>query len=182
MNKYGAMAQKHMQDFLPEALAQIENPQEHFEALGVEVASRIVDLSMQLEGPDLPGEEYLAKVGRLNAVKKQAEELVLTHLVWLPPEISEAEEREEWESVQRYSLDALTDWAMEMQNEDPTRREQATPLDWVAKDYMLSEEFLREMLQVEPPNRYLYENESELQAAADRRWARYQPIRAALDQ
>jgi hypothetical protein len=39
-----------------------------------------------LEGPDLPGEGYLEKVGRLNMARMQAEELVLREVILLEPE------------------------------------------------------------------------------------------------
>lgn len=48
--------------------------------------TRVDDLAYQIEGPDPVGEGYLEKVGRLNAAKRQAEELVLAELVYLPPE------------------------------------------------------------------------------------------------
>ena len=32
-----------------------------------------------------PGEDYLARVARLNALRKQAEEIVLADLILLPP-------------------------------------------------------------------------------------------------
>ena len=33
-----------------------------------------------------PGEDYLARAARLNALRKQAEEIVLANLILLPPE------------------------------------------------------------------------------------------------
>ena len=33
-----------------------------------------------------PGEDYLARVARLNVLRKQAEEIVLADLILLPPE------------------------------------------------------------------------------------------------
>ena len=41
---------------------------------------------MRARAGNPPGEDYIARVGRLNALRKQAEEIVLAELVLLPPE------------------------------------------------------------------------------------------------
>jgi hypothetical protein len=86
MNQYGAMARAHWARWLPSRYGQISDPDSFFSSLGQEAATRISDLTLQLAGQDQPGEEYLAKVGRLNMARLQAEELVLPELVLLPPE------------------------------------------------------------------------------------------------
>jgi hypothetical protein len=86
MNPYGAMARAHWARWLPGRYKAISDPDSFFSSLGQEAATRISDLALQLAGPDQPGEEYLAKVGRLNMARLQAEELVLPELVLLPPE------------------------------------------------------------------------------------------------
>jgi hypothetical protein len=86
MNQYGAMARAHWARWLPGRYATISDPDSFFSSLGQEAATRISDLALQLAGQDQPGEEYLAKVGRLNMARLQAEELVLPELVLLPPE------------------------------------------------------------------------------------------------
>lgn len=45
-----------------------------------EVQEDITTLTRQLAGPDLPGESYMEKVGRLNSAKSQATEIVLADL------------------------------------------------------------------------------------------------------
>ena len=88
MNEYGAMARDHYRRWRPEAYAQITDPESYFTDLGDRVAQEIADLWAELRARagNPPGEGYLARVGRLNALRKQAEEIVLAELVLLPPE------------------------------------------------------------------------------------------------
>ena len=82
MNKYGWIAKKHWTEFRPIALAELPDSEEFFLTLGEQMEARIVDLTIQMEGSDSPGEGYLEKVGRLNAAKMQAEEIVLADQVY----------------------------------------------------------------------------------------------------
>jgi hypothetical protein len=86
MNQYGATAQRHCARWLPQRYAAIPDPDSFFSTLGQEVAQQVSDLMLELAGDDPPGEEYLVKVGRLNAARNQAEEIVLRERVLLPPE------------------------------------------------------------------------------------------------
>ena len=47
---------------------------------------------MRAEEGNPPGEGYLARVARLNAMRKQAEEIVLAGLILLPPEPGASED------------------------------------------------------------------------------------------
>lgn len=88
MNEYGAMAKAHWQQWLPESYAGIENPDEYFADLGEEVAAEIESrwAEMQAEAGNPPGEDFVDRVGRLNAMKKQAEAAVLRERVLISPE------------------------------------------------------------------------------------------------
>lgn len=88
MNEYGVMAQRHWQRWLPQRYAAIEDPEEFFAELGEEVAAEIADrwAEMRAAAGNPPGEDFLEGVGRLNALRKQAEEIVLADRVLLPPE------------------------------------------------------------------------------------------------
>ena len=86
MNHYGATAQRHWAQWLPERHATIQDPDSFFSTLGEEVAQQFADLTLDLAGDDPPGEDYLVKVGRLNMARLQAEEIVLREQVLLPPE------------------------------------------------------------------------------------------------
>ena len=63
-------------------------PRTYFTGLGEQAAGEITCLRAQMRAQDgnPPGEGHLARVARLNALRKQAEEIVLAALVLLPPE------------------------------------------------------------------------------------------------
>lgn len=93
MNQYGALAQRHWRQWLPNRCRTIADPHSFFSTLGEEVAQEIEDLSLELAGDDPPGEDYLAKLGRLNMARLRAQETVLRERVLLPPE-GEAQDQE----------------------------------------------------------------------------------------
>ncbi|MHC5560942.1 TnpV protein [Kocuria sp. U4B] len=93
MNTYGKFAQETWRTTAPAEYALIPDPEAWFEALGEEAAQRVGELMMELAGPDPVGETYLEKVGRLNASKLQAEEIVRAEM--LTPEQSVQQEPEE---------------------------------------------------------------------------------------
>ena len=94
MNRYGLMAQRHWAQWLPQRYATISEPDSYFSTLGQEVAQQIEELTLELAGDDQPGEEYLAKAGRLTAARSRAEELVLPQRVLLAPEPQTSEDPE----------------------------------------------------------------------------------------
>ena len=95
MNRYGLMAQRHWAQWLPQRYATISEPDSYFSTLGQEVAQRIEELTLELAGDDRPGEEYLAKAGRLTAARSRAEEIVLPERVLLAPEPESSESPED---------------------------------------------------------------------------------------
>ena len=86
MNRYGQMARKHWARWLPARCTTIEDPTSFFSDLGNQAEQRIDQLTDRLAGEDPPGEDYLAKAGRLGQARMQAEEIVLAELILLPPE------------------------------------------------------------------------------------------------
>jgi hypothetical protein len=86
MNQYARQAQNHWRTFLPSRYRQIENPTAFFAALGKEAEQQIEEMTHRLAGPDLAGENYLQKTGRLTAAEQQAREIVLSELIFLPAE------------------------------------------------------------------------------------------------
>lgn len=88
MNEYGAMARSHWQQWLPQRYAAISDPDTYFAELGEEVAAEIADQwgRLQYAAGNPPGEDFMDRIGRLNALRKQAEEIVLNERVLLPPE------------------------------------------------------------------------------------------------
>ena len=84
--RYGAQAQAHWMRWRPWELAQIPDPAAFFAELGEQVERQVDLLASDLESQDVPGESYLAKVGRLRMARFDAEAQVLRDLVLLPPE------------------------------------------------------------------------------------------------
>ena len=94
MNRYGARAMRHWQEFDPERFEAIEDPQAFFTTLGAEVEQEIETLAAALAGPDRVGETYLEKVGRLNMARFNAESDILRERVLIPgPDENEDEEQ-----------------------------------------------------------------------------------------
>jgi hypothetical protein len=112
MNQYGVMAQKHWARFLPTRYARIEDPDNFFSTLGQEVEEEIDELATALEGEDPPDEDYLGKLGRLNAARQQAREKVLAERVLLPAEPGSPmdEDSEEAEPTGPPAGEFTTDW------------------------------------------------------------------------
>jgi hypothetical protein len=100
MNQYATQARAHWQRFLPHRYSQIPDPDRYFTTLGQEVEQEIADLTETLAGDDPPGEDFLAKTGRINAAAQQAREKVLAERVLLPAEPgSEMDETEPTELI-----------------------------------------------------------------------------------
>src|SRR5260370_33654001 len=95
MNQYGATAGRHGVRWLPERYAAIQDPDSFFSTLGEEVAQQISDLMLELAGDDPSGEDYLVKVGRLNAARNPAEEIAVRERGLLPPERGAARDPED---------------------------------------------------------------------------------------
>jgi hypothetical protein len=88
VNQYGALARQHWMRWRPASYAAITDPAAYFTDLGEEAAGEITRLWAQLRDREgnPPGEDYLHRVARLNALRKQAEEMVLADLILLTPE------------------------------------------------------------------------------------------------
>lgn len=95
MNTYGKFAQDTWKMLAPSQYELIVNPEEWFTNLGKEAENAVGDLSVKIAGQDLPGESYLEKLGRLNAAKTQAEEIVRVEI--LTPQAEELTEDEDQE-------------------------------------------------------------------------------------
>ena len=98
MNTYGKFAQEAWKTTAPAEYALIPDPDQWFESLGEEAAQRVGELMMELAGPDPVGETYLEKVGRLNASKMQAEEIVRAEMLTPDPSVQQEPEEDEEES------------------------------------------------------------------------------------
>ncbi|QRZ61805.1 TnpV protein [Rothia sp. ZJ932] len=84
MNEYGRQAQKNWELLAPQATKEILNQDPNFfHNLGEQAHEKVVELSRQLAGQDLPEETFLEKLGRLNMSKLQAQEIV-SHEMLMP--------------------------------------------------------------------------------------------------
>ena len=95
MNRYGAMARSHWARWMPQQYAAISDPDSFFSKIGQEAARQIDELTTELAGDGQPGEDYLARAGRLTAARSQAEEIILPQQVLLPPEPGISEDPEQ---------------------------------------------------------------------------------------
>jgi hypothetical protein len=118
MNQYGTTAQKHWRNFRPESYAQIPDPETFFSEMGERAEAQIAALQVQLAGPDVAGEGYLDKVGRLTNARMRAEEIVLREEVLSQPEsTSQNSEPDDWDE----------DWT----EPEPVQQEQERSTGWI---------------------------------------------------
>ncbi|MFV0551365.1 MAG: hypothetical protein ACK5L6_05520 [Anaerorhabdus sp.] len=170
MTHYQTLARQHWTRYAPSRVAAIPNPDEFFQTLGQDVHQQVTALTAELAGPDLPEETYLAKVGRLNAARLQAEELVLQELVWITsPETTPDEDREAWD-LDRTSDSWLASWAERIQDSPEDQTPSAEELAEIAAQWMLPVSFLQALLEAEFPAQYLSEHSEMLARAADHRY------------
>ena len=92
MNQYGRFAEQSWQMLAPARYAALEDPNHFFSTLGQEAQTRVVWLAEQMQGPDPTGETYWEKVGRLNAIRMQAEEIVRAEMLTPEPETLEEDD------------------------------------------------------------------------------------------
>lgn len=170
MNRYGAQARDHWSRVAPIRYAALPNPEEFFEVLGEQVQGQVDDLSQTIAGSDPAGETYLEKVGRLTMAQKQAEEIVLSDLVWIIPELSSSQERDEWEAT-RPMDSGLATWAVNVQDSPDgvtsTDEEERTAAEWAVPVI-----FIQEMLAAASPSQFLTANADTMKRAADIRYQR----------
>lgn len=94
MNRYGMLAREHWTTHAPSRVNQLPDPDQFFTELGEQITERISTLAREIEAQSPAEPDYLDQVGRLTAIRKQAEETVLTELVWLTPDQVEYDEAE----------------------------------------------------------------------------------------
>ena len=84
MNQYATIAREAWTLHAPRRLAELESPEEFFEGLGEQIAAQVATIQDQLQR-SLPADlDYLERVGQMNAMRKQAEEIALQDLVYGP--------------------------------------------------------------------------------------------------
>lgn len=117
MNQYGRLAQRHWQEFRPGSIAEIDDPEAFFTELGTDVQDEVRArwTAERLSAPEVVGESYLERAGRLQQMRQEAEGDVLRELVLLPadddpdlaedPHLNDAEVAEEqWREQHLHAL------------------------------------------------------------------------------
>lgn len=170
MNQYGQMAMRHWQTNAPERFAAIADPDAFFTDLGEQAEEQISDLQTQLAGPDPSNEEYLAKVGRLTAAKSQAEEAVLSDLVWISSETSTEEAFEQW-AASTSTRQRILNWVDQWQDaDDQEQTEQLETAEQLAEELGLPATLIEEARVASSPASVLRAHEETLTAALRREW------------
>lgn len=106
MNEYGQLALSHWQKWLPSRLSLIPEGARtnYFAELGDQARVQIAAVEESLEAQasrELQALPYLERMGRLNAIRAQAREQVLSEMIYLDPEPAaqaEAEPSDDGES------------------------------------------------------------------------------------
>jgi hypothetical protein len=172
MTKYATTARRHWEQHAPARLAALEDPETFFRELGEQIQGQVTDLADDLAGPDLPGEDYLAKTGRLTAARTRAEEAVLTELLWSTRETAVAQAREEWEQT-RTPDSWLATWAERIQAH-PDLEPATAEIEALAAEWALSPRFLSGVMTAPSPREHLRAHAGILAEAANLRFLREQ--------
>lgn len=86
LDRYARAAEAHMRTYLPARYHQIDDPEAYFTQLGEEIAGQVHALEITLAATEPAATDYLVRAGQLRAARMEAEEIVFSDLVYLPPE------------------------------------------------------------------------------------------------
>lgn len=86
MNHYGRMAMEYTRTHRPRAFSSIADPARHFGELGEQIQAAVTAARDEILGRQRTGESIEEFRTRAHQTLRTAEEIVLTDLVWLPPE------------------------------------------------------------------------------------------------
>ena len=119
MNKYGSLAEDHWKRADRTRYEELTDPETFFEELGEQVLVRVDSLLNVMEQNAPADEGYLETVGRLNAVRNQAEEIAMTELVYIPAVPSTVAEELELQEMQRPSPDRIRELLEQLEEREP---------------------------------------------------------------
>ena len=122
MNRFGKIAEQRWRALAPTAYAQIDDPNRHFSTLGEQAEAAWMSLVEEMTGPDQLGETYFEKVGRLNRIRSQADEMIQDDWLTPPPEVTE----EEPETI---SQDSAREWAIFLEGDEEALAERGITLE-----------------------------------------------------
>lgn len=80
MNKYGRLAQRHWQRWLPTRYAQIQDPESFFTGLGDQIEDQVTQAAEASVRAQPEATDYLARVGQLSMARLAAEEAAMAQL------------------------------------------------------------------------------------------------------
>lgn len=87
MNDYGLRVMEHWKTWLPTRYQQIEDPISYFTQVGKQIEDQVLQMVAAGEADQssvLDQMDYLARVGRLNAIQMSAEEIALSEFLLEP--------------------------------------------------------------------------------------------------
>lgn len=116
MNEYARFARNAWETLTPTRFEAMEDPSRFFSELGEQAQLRVDELTRQLQGPDVPREATFDKVGRIEAARMQAEEVVRKELPTPPEDLWEDEEEPMSAESQRWDT-AMSEIEAERQAE-----------------------------------------------------------------
>jgi hypothetical protein len=93
-NRYAHRAEHHMRTYLPARYHRIDDPETYFTGLGEEIAAQVHTLEIALARSEPAVTDQLVRAGQLQAARMQAEEIVFSDLVYLPPETPDPDDPE----------------------------------------------------------------------------------------
>jgi hypothetical protein len=113
--RLAAMAEKHYREFLPEAVATLDDPTEFFLRLGADAQTEIETLAEALRGPDPTDEPFAEKMARYNVARQTAESEVIREMVLVSPtqNVTATQTQEDRQTNEDLRL-ALTDFQTAM--------------------------------------------------------------------
>ena len=82
-NRYSLIARRHWEQFRPQELARIPDPEAFFATKGRELEAAMIELQEALEETLPPETGYEARIGQLNQIRATAEQQAMAEL--LPP-------------------------------------------------------------------------------------------------
>lgn len=168
MNQYGRQAMVHWRLHRPTGYQALTDPEGFFTRAGEEMLTQVDVLTAQLAGPDLPGEDYLDKVARLNRARVEAEQIARAESGMFPePELT----FEEWLQTSPQE-DALIDWAWRMQAQQEGLTETSLDFEQAATEWMLPRAYLEEMTMASSPWQFWKKHPQEWGASVQARWDR----------
>lgn len=180
MNQYAARVRELWARHAPDRLAAVENPEEFFSDLGLQIQGQVSDLAARLElNPAWmlemarsSGQTYLQDVSRRMTARRVAEEVVMDQqLAWVhDPGLPLAQAREEWEQT-RPADENLIAWA-ERAQDAPYPMFSTAELEDKAQEWAVPVEFLEGLLAAEIPRQYLEANQAVLEESATIRFLR----------